>query len=107
MLAYARFKNAYLVCKKAYAKQLLLSNTISTMVLNGFGDIFCQFIEYKLSEKNDKSKSVEFTNDVDNSNGYVIVGIERPSFFKVYNWHRTGILAFRLYAILSLYLNCS
>jgi hypothetical protein len=55
MLVYARFKNAYLVCKKAYAKQLLLSNTISTMMLNGFGDIFCQFIEYKLA----KNKNVD------------------------------------------------
>ena len=102
MLAYARLKNAYLVCKKAYAKQLLLSNTISTMVLNGFGDVFCQFIEYKLSEKNDKSKSVQFTSDLDNSNGYGMVGIERPSFFKVYNWHRTGILALISYMVLSL-----
>jgi len=86
MLVYARFKNAYLVCKKAYAKQLLLSNTISTMMLNGFGDIFCQFIEYKLA----KNKNVD--DYAKNSENSSIVQTERPSFFNVYSLNRTGNL---------------
>jgi hypothetical protein len=76
-----RIKTAYLRARANYAKRLLLSNTFSTVLLNGAGDIICQSIECKLEQiKNRTSTNKETT--------------YREVFLEKYDWTRSGKLFF-------------
>lgn len=54
-------QNVVKTAKSAYNKNLLFSNTVSTMALLGTGDVIAQFIEFKLKQ-NAASKSMNVVN---------------------------------------------
>ena len=53
----AKLVKAFKFCRNVYTKQLLLSNTVSTMVLLGVGDVLTQTIEIKIKHKNTQKGS--------------------------------------------------
>ena len=76
-------KYAYMRARAIYAKRLFLSNTISTMLLNGVGDIMCQMVERKLEQIEHKKIRYAHVDDMKDKT-------KPPTFWDKYDWQRSG-----------------
>jgi hypothetical protein len=65
MISYSKIAKALHFCRNAYAKQLLLSNTLSTMALLGLGDFLTQTVEIRMKYKNTSSQNVTYWDKYD------------------------------------------
>jgi hypothetical protein len=102
----SKFKLAANFIKKAYNKNLLASNTLTTMSLLAAGDLMTQFIEIKLIDNTSKinfsrsiltsgmqtNKMLTQSLSVVTINDDVCENKESNSFFKKCDWKRTGLI---------------
>jgi hypothetical protein len=85
MISYSKIAKAFHFCRNAYARQLLLSNTLSTMALLGIGDFLTQTVEIRMKNKNCATQNRTYWDKYDwMRTGWIIFSI---SFF--FNIHKT------------------
>lgn len=101
----SKFKIAANFLKKAYNKNLLVSNTLTTMTLLAAGDVMTQYIEIRLADPNPSkfnfgqsflSSGMQsnklLTHSIITVENNALCKSDESSFTEKCDWSRTGIL---------------